>query len=400
MASHKRRNWIIAIIVILAVICGICLWKFLPNKNKQQPVSYITTVVRRGSVTNSVTATGTIEPITKVEVGTQVSGIVDHLYVDYNSEVKKGQIIAELDKTNLKNELNSAKSNLNNAKTEYEYQEKNYNRIKALHDKQLVSETDFETAWYNYSKAKNSYEVSKIGLAKAETNLGYATIYSPIDGVVLSKSVEEGQTVAASFSTPTLFTIAADLTQMQVVADVDEADIGEVKEGQRVNFNVDAYPGVTFEGEITQVRQEATTTSNVVTYEVVINAPNPDLKLKPGMTANVTIFIVDKQNVLCVSNKALKFSPRPPFVSPEDVINDCDAKDKLWIREANTFTAKAVNVGSTNGTITEVSGIAEGTVVVEEATFNSDAIPASFEMPQRNGSSSPFMPGPPPGGRK
>lgn len=241
-----------------------------------------------------MTATGTVEPVTQVEVGTQVSGIIDKLYADYNDQVKAGQLIAEMDKVTLQAELESAQAQLASSKTEYEYQTKNYARTKTLHEKQLVSDAEYDQAFYLYETARNAYEQSQAAMVKVKRNLGYATITSPIDGVVISRAVEEGQTVAAGFETPTLFTIANDLTQMQVVADVDEADIGQVADGQRVQFSVDAYPDDTFEGTVLQVRLEATTESNVVTYEVVIDAPNPDLKLKPGLTANVTIFTLEK----------------------------------------------------------------------------------------------------------
>ncbi|NDV58552.1 efflux RND transporter periplasmic adaptor subunit [Bacteroides sp. 519] len=390
----------ITTIVIGVVVVGAIGWFFF-GKTAKHNVMYQTVTVSRSSISNSVTATGTVEPVTQVEVGTQVSGIVNKIYVDYNSEVKKGEIIAELDKTNLLNELASKKSNLENAKTEYEYQLLNYNRMKTLHEKTLVSETDYESAWYNYERAKNSYDISRNDLAKAETNLGYATIYSPIDGVVLSRAVEEGQTVAASFSTPTLFTIANDLTAMQVIADVDEADIGEVKEGLRVSFSVDAFPNDTFEGYVTQVRQQATVTNNVVTYEVVISAHNPDLKLKPGLTANVTIFTLEINNVLTVQSKALRFTPVEPIVGKEDIINDVPGKNKLWTRQGNVFTAHAVEIGISNGILTEIkSGISEGTQVVSDVVIGQ--MPGQIPIPQ-NGEqkeSSPFMPTPPGGGRR
>ena len=226
---------------------------------------------------------------------------------------------------------------------------------------------------------------------KAQTNLGYATITSPIDGVVLSKSVEEGQTVAASFNTPELFTIAQDLTDMRVIADIDEADIGEVKEGQRVSFTVDAFPNDVFQGQVTQVRQQATTESNVVTYEVVISAPNADLKLKPGLTANVTIFTLEKNDVLTVTAKALRFAPNEALIAEDETIEPCDAKHKLWVRDGKTFKAIPVEVGVTNGTLTEIAGgISAGTEVLEEMSFGEMASMADGQQQKSN----PFMPGP------
>ncbi len=368
---------------------------FLCRPKPPMPPKYEATTVKRGSLQNSVTATGTVEPVTQVEVGTQVSGIVSHLYADYNSVVKKGQLIAELDKTNLLNDLSSKKSNLAVSKTEYEYQQKNYERTKTLYDKQLVSESDYETAYYNYNKAKNNYDIAKIQLATSETNLSYATIYSPIDGVVLSRAVEEGQTVNAGMNTPTLFNIAADLTDMRVIADVDEADIGDVRDGQRVSFTVDAYPTVVFEGSVRQVRQEATTTSNVVTYEVVISAPNPDLKLKPGMTANITIYTLERDGVLLVPTKALKFTPSD---GGDDTIIDCTAQHKLWLLEPGTVRAVAVEIGEAAGSQTEiVSGVDEGAFV---ATGIASATATEAAEPTANGERSPFMPGPPGSNKK
>ena len=282
----KKRNLLIAAGVVAA---GVCIW-LIARPSKGPKVLLETAPISHITIRNSVTATGTVEPVTQVEVGTQVSGIIDKLYADYNDQVKAGQLIAEMDKVTLQAELESAQAQLASSKTEYEYQTKNYARTKTLHEKQLVSDAEYDQAFYLYETARNAYEQSQAAMVKVKRNLGYATITSPIDGVVISRAVEEGQTVAAGFETPTLFTIANDLTQMQVVADVDEADIGQVADGQRVQFSVDAYPDDTFEGTVLQVRLEATTESNVVTYEVVIDAPNPDLKLKPGLTANVTIF--------------------------------------------------------------------------------------------------------------
>ena len=274
------------------VVLALCGYFFMGTSSKGK-ISFQTEKVTRNSMTDVVVATGTVEPVTKVDVGTQVSGIIDRIYVDYNSVVKKGQLIAEMDKVTLQAELESQEAQLANAKAEYEYQQKNYARSKVLFEKQLISDSDYEEATYNYEKAKSTYEKSKADIVKVRRNLGYAVITSPIDGVVISREVEEGQTVAAGFETPTLFTIAKDLTEMQVIADVDEADIGEIREGQRVTFTVDAYRNDAFEGVVTQVRLEATVESNVVTYEVVISAPNPDLKLKPGLTATVTTSLLE-----------------------------------------------------------------------------------------------------------
>lgn len=386
-----NRKRIILIGVIILLVAGVA-FRFLSSGNKSTQTHYETATAGLSDISSSITATGSIEPVTSVEVGTQVSGIVSKIFVDYNSIVTKGQIIAELDKTNLLSELSTAKSNCASAKSEMDYQKSNYDRYTVMHDKGLISDNDFESARLSYIKAKESYQTSLNSVAKAETNLGYATITSPIDGVVLSKAVEEGQTVAASFSTPTLFTIAQDLTDMRVIADVDEADIGEVKEGQRVTFTVDAFPNDTFNGQVTQVRQEATTESNVVTYEVVISAPNNDLKLKPGLTANVTIFTMEKKNVLAVPSKALRFTPNEHLTGKDEVIADCEGNEKVWIKEGKTLKAYPVKTGTTNGTLTEIlSGVKAGAAVITD--FNlTGAAPANAEGEDN---SNPFMPGPP-----
>ena len=351
----KKKKVIITVaIMAIAAIIAIIAWP-----KKSVPVEFEMTDVQPDTIRNSVTATGTIEPVTEVEVGTQVSGIISNIYVDYNSLVKKGQVIAEL---------------------------ANYKRYKTLNEKGLVSRNDYEVAYLDYRKALETYNTTKESVKKAETNIGYATITSPIDGIVLSKEVEEGQTVAASFETPTLFTIAKDLTDMRVIADIDEADIGSVRERQNVTFTVDAYPNDTFHG---QVRQEATETDNVITYEVVISAPNNDLKLKPGLTANVSVSTLERTNVLSVKAKALRFTPTKEVLGKAYKIVDTDGKNKLWTREGNTLTAHKVNIGATDGIRTEIlGGIKQGTQVVMSMT----EIKAP-EGPQEE-ETNPFMPRP------
>ena len=357
--------------------------------SKKAGFTYSEAEAAKQDIVNSVTATGTIEPVTSVDVGTQVSGVISKLYVDYNSVVKAGEVIAELDRTNLMSELSSAQASLKSAQSELDYQKTNYERYKALYDKGLISANDFEQARLSYVQAQQRTRQQKESVKKAQTNLGYATITSPIDGVVLSKEVEEGQTVASSFSTPTLFKIARDLTDMRVIADVDEADIGDVKEGQRVTFTVDAFPDDTFEGQVTQVRQEATTESNVVTYEVVISAPNDDLKLKPGLTANVVIFTMEAKDVLAVPSKALRFTPREAMLNSDETITDTDAKEKVWVKEGSNLKAVAVETGMTNGTLTQITkGLKPGTHVLTEV----NAMQVEAEGEQQN--SNPFMPRP------
>ena len=381
------------------VVLALCGYFFMGTSSKGK-ISFQTEKVTRNSMTDVVVATGTVEPVTKVDVGTQVSGIIDRIYVDYNSVVKKGQLIAEMDKVTLQAELESQEAQLANAKAEYEYQQKNYARSKVLFEKQLISDSDYEEATYNYEKAKSTYEKSKADIVKVRRNLGYAVITSPIDGVVISREVEEGQTVAAGFETPTLFTIAKDLTEMQVIADVDEADIGEIREGQRVTFTVDAYRNDAFEGVVTQVRLEATVESNVVTYEVVISAPNPDLKLKPGLTATVSIYTLEKNNVLTIPPKALKFMPDLAFTEANGIVlkpihvDNSALQKTVWVKNGQTLEEKEVQTATATTSLLEITGgLAEGdeiVVAMEQSGKKAMGTPQPGET-----ESSPFMPKPP-----
>ena len=390
----KLRISKIWIAVVVIVIVAVAAWAMSGGK-KEEDINFKEEKVALKTLQNSVTATGTIEAVTSVTVGTQVSGIVNKLYVDYNSQVKKGEVIAELDKTNLLSELNTAKANLASAQSSLNYQAANMERYKTLYKKGLVSADEYENALLTYRQAKEQVASSKENVQRAQTNLGYATITSPIDGTVISKSVEEGQTVAASFNTPELFTIAKDLTNMQVVANVDEADIGGVKEGNRVTFTVDAYPDDTFEGTVKQVRLEATTTNNVVTYEVVISAPNADLKLKPGLTANVTIYTQERSGVLAVANKALRFTPTKETVGKDMKIVDCKGKNKVWTLNGNTLTAHPVTIGQSDGINTEITkGLKQGDKIVTEIVVN---VPEEEDAPQQ---SQGLISGPGPRGKK
>ena len=344
----NKKLWIaIGVIAVIAI-----LYFLLSGGKKEEKVSFDTAKVEMGNIQTSITATGTIEPVTSVTVGTQVSGIVSRLYVDYNSVVKKGQVIAELDRTNLISELNAQKASLASAQSSLNYQQSNFERYKTLFEKGLVSADEYESALLSYQKAKEQVNTSRESVRKAQTNLGYATITSPIDGVILSKSVEEGQ---------------------------------------RVSFTVDAFPDDTFEGAVTQVRQEATTESNVVTYEVVISAPNADLKLKPGLTANVTIYTLEKNNVLAVPAKALRFQPNEALLKEGETVEDCEGMSKVWTKEGNVFKAHKVETGTTNGVLTEiVSGVAAGTEVLTD--FNITG--GEMGMPQGQQTTNPFMPRP------
>ena len=396
---NKKKVFISAAAVI--VLAGAGMWIF-GGKKASQTISFSTSVVQKGTISNSITATGTIEPVTEVEVGTQVSGIIDKIYVDYNSEVKAGQVIAEMDRVTLISDLQSAQAPYDGAEAVYIYQENLYERNKKLYSKQLISDTEYEQYEYNYRRAKSAYDQSKAALAKAQRNLSYTTITSPINGVVTSREVEAGQTVASGFETPTLFTIAADLTKMQVVADVDEADIAGVKDSARVTFTVDAYPDDVFEGRVKQIRlgstnsssSTSTTSETVVTYEVVITADNPELKLKPRLTANVTIFTDTRENVLVVPNKALRFNPDKKIAGGK-TIKDCDSPKKVWTMDATSFTAHPVKTGMNDGSNTEIiSGISEGTEIVTETVVKSE-MPEMMPEEGGEGEQNPFMPGPP-----
>lgn len=397
-----NKKLIIGTIAVVLVAGGI--W-FFTGKSTKGGIRLETAKVGRSSISNTVTATGTVEPVTEVEVGTQVSGIIDKLYADYNDVVKAGQLIAEMDKVNLKAELASAQAQLASSKSEYEYQQKNYARSKVLFDKKLISDSDYETATYNYEKSKAAYEQSQASMVKVNRNLEYATITSPIDGVVINRAVEEGQTVAAGFETPTLFTIAADLTKMQVIADVDEADIGNVENGQRVSFTVDAYPNDVFEGTVWQIRlgdssssssSSSTSTSTVVTYEVVITADNPDLKLKPRLTANITIYTLERENVLTIPTKSLRFVPEEELLMGTGLTADNSAQEAptgkriVWAKEGQQLHPKVITVGSTSGNMIEVTeGLTEGEEIAVDLTSDAPAQTAATTE------KSPFMPGPP-----
>jgi HlyD family secretion protein len=360
----KKRTKIILALLALLIVAGIIAT--VANKGKNEVINFQTTQVEPGDISTTITATGTIEPVKTVDVGTQVSGIVKRLYVDYNSVVKRGQVIAELDRTNLLSDLSSMQAHLRSAQIELDYQKKNYARYAELKQKDLVSLQEYDVALENYRKAQESVRIAQQDVARAKTNLSYATVYSPIDGVVIGKSVEEGQTVASSFSTPSICRIAKDLTDMQCIAKVDEADIGEVREGQRVTFTVDAYPDDVFSGSVKQVRQNPVTTNNVVTYEVVISAPNADLKLKPGLTANITIYTLERSGVMSVPAAALRFTPEPTVFGNKYDIKDTTAEHKLWTLDGNVLTAHKVEIGVSDGTRTEItSGLKEGTTVIQ-----------------------------------
>jgi HlyD family secretion protein len=360
----KKVVIISSVVVILAVIV---LLIFKPFKKKDAEATFETVKVERGNITNTVTATGTIEAVVSVNVGTQVSGIINKVYVDFNDVVKKGQLLAEIDKKALMNQLEQSQASVNQAQAQLNFQEATFNRMKALFEKKLIAQSDYDQALYNFENAKASLTNANAAYDRNKVNLDYATIYSPIDGVVLNRAIEEGQTVAASFNTPTLFTIVNDLTQMEVQTSVDEADIGKVKQGQRVEFTVDAYTDLKFEGTVSEVRLQPVTTNNVVTYVVILNAPNPDKKLMPGMTASATIFIDEKENTLILSGKALRFTPSQAYMQ------------KMFAQMAASGKAKGMPAGGSfprPGTTASAPGTSDAS-----ASMPAGGPPAGMSMP-------------------
>lgn len=365
---------------------------------KENKVELDTIKAEKGELTETVTATGTVESVTQVDVGTQVTGIIDKLYADFNSIVQKGELIAEIEKTVLESDYKSAEANVMSAKTTYQYNKENFERDKKLHDKQLISDYEFQTSQKDYEVSKAAYDKAVADRVRAAKNLNYAEIYSPIDGIVISREVEVGQTVVSSMNVANLYTIA-DLDNMQIVGNVDEADIGQVKVGQKVTFSVDAYPEDLFEGTVTQVRLSPTTESNVVTYEVIVGTANPDHKLIPGLTANLTIYTMSENDVILLPANAFNFEPEEyPDVKnlpmPGKALDKsafADDERSVWVVEGNSLVNKAVKIGMTNGIKTSVvSGLAAGaTVAVGYETLSGN---------EQNGSSdkqSPFAPQPP-----
>lgn len=305
--NHKQRRFlIIAILVVTGILVGLFFFRRDRDKGGEP---YRAEAVSRGDITSTVSATGTLSAVTTVQVGSQVSGIIARLYADFNSQVKKGQILAELDPTPFLQTVEQRQADVARAQVEVANNQVTYNRQKKLAAAGLISESDLDAAKAAYDSARAQLALSQASLKQAKTNLGYTKIYSPIDGQVVDRQYDIGQTVAASFSAPTLFTIAQDLTKMQVQADVDQSDIGRIQVGQPVHFTVDAYPEEPFHGAISQVRLNATINQNVITYPVIIEVPNPDLRLRPSMTADVTVDVATVRNVLRVPNAALRFRP-------------------------------------------------------------------------------------------
>ena len=404
--KKKKRIWLIILGIVVVAIAVILIVKATKSANKELVIR--THVVEEYTVENTVTATGTIEPVETVEVGTQVSGKVERIYVDFNDVVKKGQLMAELDKQTLNQSLSRAKASLTSAESQLNYAKLTYERTKQLYESNAATLAAYQEAQNTYTQAQMSKRNAQASYDQARVDLAYAEIYSPIDGIVLDRAVEVGQTVAASFSTPTLFTLANDLTKMQVEADVDEADIGQVKMGQRVSFTVDAYMDDVFNGTVNQIRMKPTTTSNVVTYTVIIDAPNPDLKLFPGMTASVTI-VTEEQKGLAAPAEAFNFTPdeqvlkaiskpeKPEGPMPEPPQGEqprMDEKAKanhnmVWIKNGDNIMPRPVKVGMSDGAYKIIEqGVQAGDSVVLSAQF------VVKEKAVKKGDN-PFMPSPP-----
>ena len=391
----------IIIIALLAVVAFAAYHFFM--KEKPAVITLQTDKVTQGDVTTEVTATGSVQPVDEVEVGTQVSGLVSKIYVDYNSQVKKGQLLAELDKTNLQEMVVNATANYNSALNELNYQQQNFDRQKKMYEAQVISQSDYEQAVYQFNNAKTNVAQRLTTLNQAKTNLGYANIYSPIDGIILSKEVEEGQTVAASMSAPTLFKIAKDIKRMQVEVNVDEADIGQVKVGQRVSFTVDAYPQEEFSGRVTQVRLSPTTTANVVTYKVIVEAENPDEKLKPGLTATIAIYTNELKGVTIVPAKAINFTPDTDllrqYYAQKGITAEAPKKERsrgkqkqVWVVNADgSLAPQAVSIGSNDGINVQIlSGVEAGTEVATALSSMNPSMTGNNKVSADAGS--PFMP--------
>lgn len=373
----------------------------LLNKS-DQTFQFETTRIGKGSISNTITATGTLEAIKTVEVGTQVSGVIERILVDFNSRVKKGQLLAQIDETPLLAQLEQSKATVDQAEAQVKYQRATFDRYKVLVDKKLIAQSDFDLAEYNYNNACAALKNARSVNEKNRINLAYARIYSPIDGVILNRAVDEGQTVAASFNTPTLFAIANDLTQMRVEAKVDEADIGLVRVNQRVVFTVDAYPDLKFSGYVSEIRMQPVVSSNVVTYTVIIQAPNPETKLMPGMTASTTIFVSEKKDIQVIPGKALRFTPEQSVYAaylkslpsgaaprmPAQVVPAADPKSSaVWVRQGPELVQKEVTLGDNDGINYEIlSGISPD----EEVVLAMTAVKATSQV--KKTAKSPFLP--------
>jgi HlyD family secretion protein len=425
-------------LTVYAVITSLVIFTVTSCHKGDKSYTFETAVVKKGSIINTITATGTVQADTTVLIGTQVSGVIKKIYVDFNSYVKKGQLLAELDKTPLQTQVQQAQASLDDAKSEVEFQTATYERYKALLDKKLVAQADYDQVKYSYDKSRANLKTAQAGYDKAIVNLNYASIYSPIVGIVLNRAVDQGQTVAASFSTPNLFTIGNDLTQMQVQANVDEADIGQLRKGEPVDFTVDAYPAEIFKGDVRQIRLQPIVTSNVVTYTVIVNAPNPEKKLMPGMTANITVLVQKVDSVLTVPGKALRFTPDATWLAEYMKKNQANRGQGtagtgqpgggerqrgsgeagqanagqfqggtqsgkkpvvLWVKSGDVIHRTRVTTGAIDGSNAEIkTGLKEGDEVILSMSLAGKSSNASAAAATST-TTSPFMPTRPAGGR-
>ncbi|MEW6327309.1 MAG: efflux RND transporter periplasmic adaptor subunit [Thermodesulfobacteriota bacterium] len=391
----KKKRLYIAILILLIAIGG----TFYALRGKKDKVGYKTVKVERGTIAAAVLASGTVNPVVLVAVGSQVSGTIQKIYVDFNSPVKKGQVIAQIDPATFQAEVAKARANYKNALANQEQRrvqvidaKRTLDRYRDLIQKELISQSEVDTAETNYQSALAALHAAEAAVLQAraaldlaESNLGYTTIYSPVTGIVVSRNVDAGQTVAASFQSPVLFTIAQDLTKMQINTSVDEADIGVVKVGQKATFTVDAYPGETFIGKVLQVRSAPQTVQNVVTYDVIVNVDNPMLKLKPGMTANVSILIDQQQDVIKIPTAALRF--QPPAEELKKFAREIPKGALVWkMLPQKQLKPVTVKLGITNGQFAELleGDVKEGDVLaVETISFkgkpgNKNKLPHGF----------------------
>lgn len=400
---RKYKGVIITIVIILLLVA---IWYFFIRK-KPIPVSFETAQPAYGHIATTVTATGTIQPVDTVAVGTQVSGTLKYLYVDFNSQVKKGQLLGELDKDLFQAQVDQLRANLQVSQANLAYQKNNYERQQLLYKTGAISKADYDIATNQIDQAKANVASVNAQLASALKNFSFTEIHSPIDGVVLNRNVSVGQTVAASFNTPTLFVIAKDITKMQVEASVDEADIGNVTDSQRVSFTVDAYLEDVFAGRVQEIRLQPSVSSNVVTYNTIINAPNENKKLKPGMTANVTIYTAEKDSALLLPVKALKFRPDSAQLKDyiiQSIVRKTPAERKdtagrtfkstsrigssnyVWLLHGDTLVQKHVRTGLNDNTHIEVlAGLSESDIVVV-------GVNAAGTVAVAGGTNSPFLP--------
>ena len=417
MKNRKRILWIS---VVLAIALVGALWVI---RDRSPEIVLATEKPHVGYIANEITATGTVQPVDTVAVGTQVSGTISKVYVDFNSKVKKGQLLAELDKTILNAQLQQIVSSIQQSQSQLTYQQSNFNRQSQLYDAGAISKADLETAQNEFKVAQAGLKSVQSQLQAAQKNLSLASIYSPIDGTVLSRNVSEGQTVAASFNTPTLFSIARDLTHMQVDAAVDEADIGNVRKEQRVSFTVDAFPDDVLEGAVSEIRLQPSVSANVVTYTTIINAENDQLKLKPGMTANIAIYTKEQNNALLISARATKFKPDSIIMKKYKIIDERkkqkgqqtasgpamtensarrDQKMKkdssvtdstkikrasVWVLNGTTLTRRFIRTGLEDGTQVEVlGGLTPNDLIVDGVQQ------AGAKATSNNNQRSPFIP--------